>query len=50
MRLLEAEVPLHYLFNVRARRFREQVDAGVRDARTWCRERGLGRLPGDSSP
>jgi predicted acylesterase/phospholipase RssA len=41
VRLLQAEVPLHYLFNVRARRFREQVDAGVRDARVWCRERGL---------
>ena len=41
VRLLQAEVPLHYLFNFRARRFREQVDAGVRDAREWCRERRL---------
>ena len=36
VRMLQAEVPLHYLFNFRARKFREQVDAGVRDARAWC--------------
>jgi predicted acylesterase/phospholipase RssA len=47
VRMLQAEVPLHYLFNFRARRFREQVDAGVRDARAWCAERGL--LPGGTA-
>ena len=47
VRMLQAEVPLHYLFNFRSRRFREQVDAGVRDARAWCAERGL--LPGGTA-
>ena len=39
--LLQAEVPLHYLLNFRRARFPAAVDLGVRDARRWCRERGL---------
>ena len=39
--LLEQEVPLHYLFNVRASRFRAAVELGVADARAWSRARGL---------
>jgi predicted acylesterase/phospholipase RssA len=41
VRLLEHEVPLHYLFNVSGRRFAEAVEMGVVDARTWCRAQGL---------
>ena len=39
--LLEQEVPLHYLFNVRTSRFRQAVEMGVADSRAWCRARGL---------
>jgi predicted acylesterase/phospholipase RssA len=41
VRMIQAEVPLHYLLNVDRRRFPEAVEAGVRDARAWCREHGL---------
>jgi predicted patatin/cPLA2 family phospholipase len=41
VRLLEQEVPLHYLLTLRARRFREAVELGVADARAWCRAEGL---------
>jgi predicted acylesterase/phospholipase RssA len=41
VRLLEQEVPLHYLFNFSRRRFVEAVELGVRDARAWCRAQEL---------
>jgi predicted patatin/cPLA2 family phospholipase len=41
VRLLQQEVPLHYLLNFRRRRFAEAVELGVRDARAWCRTEGL---------
>ena len=41
VRLLQREVPLHYLFNLRRRRFAEAVELGVADARAWCRAQGL---------
>lgn len=41
VRMLSAEVPLHYLLNFRRRRFREAVDLGVSAARAWCREQHL---------
>jgi predicted acylesterase/phospholipase RssA len=41
VRLIEQEVPLHYLLNFRARRFAEAVESGVADARAWCRAEGL---------
>ncbi|GGL94907.1 hypothetical protein GCM10010129_43440 [Streptomyces fumigatiscleroticus] len=41
VRMLQAEVPLHYLLNFRHRRFVEAVETGVRDARTWCSAQGL---------
>ncbi len=37
-RLLQAEVPVHYLLNVSADRMAESVNAGVLAAREWCRE------------
>jgi predicted acylesterase/phospholipase RssA len=41
IRMLEAEVPLHYVINFSSRRFTEAVDLGVRYARDWCREQGI---------
>ena len=39
--LLQAEVPLHYLLNLRHRRFGKAVEMGVRDARAWATAEGL---------
>jgi predicted acylesterase/phospholipase RssA len=36
VRLLRAEVPVHYLLNVRRSSIAHAVDLGVRDARRWC--------------
>lgn len=41
VRLLQQEVPLHHLFNVRRQRFAEAVELGVGDARAWCGAEGL---------
>jgi predicted patatin/cPLA2 family phospholipase len=41
VRLIQQEVPLHYLLNFRARRFAEAVESGVADARAWCRAEGF---------
>jgi predicted patatin/cPLA2 family phospholipase len=41
VRMIQREVPLHYLFNVSRARFRDAVEMGVADARTWCRADGL---------
>jgi predicted acylesterase/phospholipase RssA len=41
VRLLRAEVPLHYLINFSQDRSAEAVELGVRVARRWCRERGI---------
>ncbi len=41
LRLLQAEVPVHYLLNVSADRMAESVNAGVLAARAWCAEHGL---------
>ena len=40
-KLLQAEVPVHYLLNVSADRMTESVNAGVIAARAWCREHGV---------
>lgn len=37
LRLLEAEVPVHYLFNFSKDRMAEAVNLGVKAAREWCR-------------
>lgn len=36
VRELRSEIPLHYLFNFRKRRFTEAVNQGVAAARAWC--------------
>lgn len=41
VRLLQAEVPLHYLLNFRRSRFRAAVDLGVDTARRWCHDHQL---------
>jgi len=43
LRLLQAEVPLHYLFNLSRDRFAEAVNLGVETARAWCAEHGIPR-------
>jgi predicted acylesterase/phospholipase RssA len=41
LRVLRAEVPLHYLLNFNSDRFREAVERGVHVARRWCEEQGI---------
>lgn len=41
VRLLKAEVPLHYLFNFKRRKMENAVNLGVEAARAWCREQGI---------
>jgi predicted acylesterase/phospholipase RssA len=44
IKMLQAEVPLHYLLNFRHGRFVDAVELGVRDARQWCRQEQIARL------
>ena len=41
LRLLQAEVPIHYLFNFSRDRMAEAVNLGVKMARAWCAEHGI---------
>ena len=41
LNLIEAEVPVHYLFNFSRDRMAEAVNLGVEDARAWCRARNI---------
>jgi hypothetical protein len=41
LRLLEAEVPIHYLVSLSRDRFAEVVNMGVDRARRWCADQGL---------
>jgi hypothetical protein len=41
LKILKAEVPLHYLINLSNDRLREAVNRGVDAAREWCRQRGI---------
>jgi hypothetical protein len=49
LKILRAEVPLHYLINLSSDRLREAVNRGVRDARKWCVEQGI-PLSGQDGP
>jgi predicted acylesterase/phospholipase RssA len=42
---LSAEVPVHYLVNVRSAPFRRAVDLGVKAARAWLRSEGVALRP-----
>jgi predicted patatin/cPLA2 family phospholipase len=50
LHLIEAEVPVHYLLNFSRDRMAEAVNAGVEDARRWCRERNLPLTSGPPTP
>jgi predicted acylesterase/phospholipase RssA len=41
LKILKAEVPLHYLINLSSDRLREAVNRGVQAARAWCVEQGI---------
>lgn len=41
LRLLQAEVPIHYLINFSRDRMVECVDLGVKTAREWCEAEGI---------
>src|SRR5262245_59109623 len=41
LRLLQAEVPVHYLFNLERDRMTEAVNQGVAAARDWCHALGI---------
>jgi predicted acylesterase/phospholipase RssA len=41
VKMLQAEVPIHYLFNFTRRRMARGVDLGVQVARRWCAEQGI---------
>jgi hypothetical protein len=45
LKMLAAEVPLHYLVNVDANRFLEAVNLGVIKAREWCQTQGINFTP-----
>ena len=45
LKLLQAEVPLHYLFNLSRDRMAEAVNLGVDMARAWCRAQGVNLGP-----
>jgi predicted acylesterase/phospholipase RssA len=52
VRLISAEVPLHYLLNYRRASMARAVDLGVQDARAWCRRHGIAvaREPAAAAP
>jgi predicted acylesterase/phospholipase RssA len=53
LRLLRAEVPIHYLLNFSKDRMHEAVNLGVAAAREWCDEQGISRaasVPVASNP
>ena len=45
-KLLEAEVPIHYLLNFSSDRMAESVNKGVLAAREWCAKQGIALQPG----
>ncbi len=48
--LLSAEVPVHYLLNVRRKTMARAVDLGVQDARDWCERHGIATAPARPLP
>jgi predicted patatin/cPLA2 family phospholipase len=41
LKLLQAEVPMHYIFNFSSDRMAESVNLGVKMAREWCARQGI---------
>ncbi len=50
LKVLAAEVPLHYLLNLSQDRLVECVNRGVEAARRWCKELGIALRPGAPAP
>ena len=50
LKLLQAEVPVHYLFNLSRDRMAEAVNLGVEMARAWCRAQGITSRPPVTPP
>jgi hypothetical protein len=50
VKLLRAEVPLHYLINFSQDRSAQAVELGVRAGRAWCREQAIRLGPPASTP
>lgn len=50
IKILRAEVPLHYILNFRSKRFTEAVDLGVQMARQWCLRHGIEIEAGGTAP
>lgn len=50
VRLLAAEVPAHYMLNLRQKTMAHAVELGVRDARAWCARLGIRTTPVQPSP
>ncbi|MDQ3680415.1 MAG: patatin-like phospholipase family protein [Actinomycetota bacterium] len=46
LKVLQAEVPLHYLMNFTRDRMAAAVELGVQAGRRWCREEGIPLAPG----
>jgi predicted acylesterase/phospholipase RssA len=49
LRVLGAEVPLHYIVNLSRDRMSASVDLGVREGRRWCAENGIPLHPDRSA-
>ncbi|HEY6422344.1 MAG TPA: patatin-like phospholipase family protein [Pseudonocardiaceae bacterium] len=41
LKMLQAEVPMHYIADINADRMHEMVNRGVAAARAWCAEQGI---------
>jgi predicted patatin/cPLA2 family phospholipase len=51
VKMIKAEVPLHYLINVSSDRLAEAVNQGVAAAREWCNQQGIPlRAAGEEYP
>ncbi len=49
-KLIQAEVPINYLFNFSKDRMAETVNLGVKMARQWCREQNIPLTTGEEAP
>lgn len=50
LKLLAAEVPMHYLISLSADRLIEAVNLGVQEARAWCKAQNIPVTPGPDAP
>jgi predicted patatin/cPLA2 family phospholipase len=50
LKVLAAEVPMHYLINLSPDRMAEAVNLGVQQARAWCKKEGIPFTPGPDAP